>query len=147
MGKVWMRARAVVALTALSALAAWASGCGCTEVGCEDLVLVKFSEPTVDPYDIVIVVGSAEGTATCAPGDEVPLTGELEGTVRCEDSSFSFLPATLPLPEELNVDVVVDGVHFNQTFEPDYEGQYPNGEFCGAACETAVVEFDGPSSS
>ncbi|MFO0550959.1 MAG: hypothetical protein U0271_21390 [Polyangiaceae bacterium] len=108
---------------------------------------VSFSEPTVDAYEVVIIADGVEGTATCVPGSDADLTGDLGGTLRCEDSSFAFIPATLPMPEELTIDVVVDGVHFHQTFEPDYEGQYPNGEFCGAACDTASVEFDGPSAS
>ncbi len=117
----------------------------CTLIGCDDRLEVETSAALPVRYTIELTLDGVSGSAACdltnvAAGgaSQGMLSGQLGRAVNCMDDGFTvsgvYETATVRFLAE-------DGTLLGErSFEPEYDGDYPNGEECGAACQAARAD-------
>jgi hypothetical protein len=100
----------------------------CTEIGCDDGVLVQLSEERPDSLSLTIYVDdNTEAFDSVICTDQVRSCGIRAGGIT---------------PEKVTVEIKWDNEEFRQTFSPDYEIFQPNGPNCPPDCEIATIDID-----
>jgi hypothetical protein len=117
----------------------------CTLIGCDDRLQVETSAALPVRYTIELTLDGVSGSAACdvtnltaGGASQGVLTGQLGRAVNCMNEGFTvsgvYEAATVRLLGE-------DGTLLGErSFEPEYDGDYPNGEDCGAACQVAQAD-------
>jgi hypothetical protein len=103
------------------------AGCGpfvCTEIGCDDGLVVQLDPAPVGAFR---VEAQAEGQSS-------PAVFNCPEGSRCPSAFFPGL-----VTDQVTVRVTTAAGTATQQFRPQYEKQYPNGRACGAACRQATV--------
>lgn len=124
-----MRARVLLPGAAALLLAGCIPVVACTEIGCDDGLVVRFDRAPVGAFRVEAVVpGTPDEYAFDCPGAGECLT------------TFHGLVA-----ERVTVRVITSRGTFTQEFQPRYQDVYPNGRRCPAACRQATVTFQLPA--
>ncbi|MFT5141814.1 MAG: hypothetical protein ACI80V_000704 [Rhodothermales bacterium] len=101
----------------------------CTQVGCEDGVVVRLVGDI--PESLTLSVSG--------PGMEAR-TFELDCLIYpCKDVDVAFLPGETP--SEIVVSISSGERQYTKTFRPQYEEFWPNGSGCPSPCLVARVEI------
>jgi hypothetical protein len=103
-------------------------GCGgpfaCTDVGCDDALVVNFDRPPTSPLRVEAEVA----------GQNSPAVFDCPEAARCPSVFFPGLVA-----DQVTIRVTTSAGTTTQQFRPQYTQQYPNGRACGAVCRQASV--------
>jgi hypothetical protein len=128
----------------------YASGCGCTEVGCSDGLAITLQKSSGDwePGKYIFEVDQDGTKSNCTL--DIPNTGKVDCTAGMVLNLKNKTPNSSP--EEPIPDVVLtftaathvtltvtrDGTQIAKgDYTPTYVEQEPNGEFCGPTCHAA----------
>ena len=114
-------------ILAAPALLSTLSGCiGCTDVGCDDGLIVRFSSP-IPPGSTVTATSPFDGERSI----------ECTGTTSCEGVFFERFTPT-------QVSIVAELPEGSETLNvsPTYRDFQPNGEDCEPTCRIAEVSFE-----
>lgn len=120
-----MRTRSLVLSAASALLAGCLPSSACTDVGCEDGLVVRFDRPPEGAFRVEAAV----------PGDPREHAFDCPATGECL-MMFGGLVA-----ERVTVRVITAQGTRTQDFQPEYRGVYPNGRRCGPACRQATITF------
>lgn len=131
-------------------LMVYASGCGCTEVGCSDDVVIDLNKASGvwEPGKYVIAIDGDGRKLDCTA--YLPLVTEptcqdqfgMNVTFDAEDagasgSAFKSVQVFFA-PAKLTLTITRDGIEVaKKTFTPTYADQEPNGALCGPTCKVA----------
>lgn len=114
----------------VGAAAALLAGCtpflACTDAGCDDGLIVRFSQPPAGAFRVEAVV----------PGDPAEYAFDCADAAQCL-GMFQGLVA-----ERVTVRLITAQGTRTREFQPRYQNVYPNGRRCGAACRQATVTFN-----
>jgi hypothetical protein len=100
----------------------------CTLIGCEGALTIAFTTPPTVPYQLEAVsVTAGVRDFTCAD------------PTKCVTAALS---GYTPDQAIITITTASGSKQFNVT--PDYQGVYPNGQRCGAACRNATVTLSLP---
>ena len=145
-----MSSRPTLVLAALTTLLATGlAGCGsttCTLIGCDSQMRFDFDRTVPRDYTVTVTVAGRVGRADCtaaAAADTsqphtIALEGDLTDLVECGTDSFTFFGT----PDRIAITLeYADGTRTDAEAQPVYEEQFPNGEDCGAVCQTASAEI------
>lgn len=136
-------------------LMVYASGCGCTDVGCGEGLTFQVKKTSVDwepgHYVFTLDADGKSNTCTadfplmadpiCTAGMLLDASGDTPGS-----SSASAGPTTRVVkrlitsfsPAKATFSVSRDGTQIaSYTYTPAYNEQFPNGESCGPTCKVA----------
>lgn len=136
--------RLILLVTAL-VTAAYVSGCGCTELGCDNRLVVTAGQALPARYDVAFTIDGTTSVAACdlesADASEAPIpavvTGDPDFYAECSADKITLFAA----PEKVTVSFVdeMGTTIAEKTFEPSYAEESPNGERCGPTCESTEV--------
>lgn len=96
----------------------------CTEMGCDDALVVRFDRAPAGAYRVEAITapGAAPAVFECGAGETCPA---------------AYFPGLVA--ERVTIRVTTSAGVRTQEFTPDYEPEYPNGRSCPAACQQATV--------
>jgi hypothetical protein len=95
----------------------------CTEIGCDDALVVRLDRAPAGAYRVeAIVPGAAPAVFECGAGETCPA---------------AYFPGLVA--ERVTIRVTTSAGVRTQEFTPAYAAEYPNGRGCPAACRKATV--------
>ena len=137
--KAFLLSVAAATILAPFALTAWGEddplngGQACTEIGCTDILTVRFVNSDEDMISGVVGTlsfGDETIEFDCSGGDQ------FIGSYECRGNAISFYAA----PETAELVASNDGFQVTTTLNPVYQSVQPNGEGCPPICDQGVVE-------
>lgn len=132
---------AILAWSCLIPATLLASGCGCTQAGCEDGASISIRGfETNQLYEVEIETEIESILCTIDTNGETLIT--------CDKAQYFFSEANDALiglhgtPDRVAITVRQNGdVIAEDEVNPDYDEVAPNGEFCGPVCQHAEIPF------